>query len=164
MPSLNSRMPPPRERPSSGSFFGPTTMSAMTRTTMSSMGPIDGMVLLLVLVQVQRRPARCVLKVRGRRPESEGANPPCAMADSRTSRADSVRDRPATGRPEAGARAADGVVRGDRAEVARVLGDPAVVAHDEDGGRRHAHRAEVDAVLGLRVRVRLADRAAVHDE
>src|SRR4051812_46849118 len=41
--SLNSRMPPPSDLPSSGSFFGPTTMSAMARTMISSMGPIDGM-------------------------------------------------------------------------------------------------------------------------
>src|SRR4051794_13710136 len=35
-------MPFPRERPTSGSFFGPSTMSAMARTTTSSMGPTFG--------------------------------------------------------------------------------------------------------------------------
>src|SRR3954451_23425256 len=40
--SLNSRMPFPSERPTSGSFFGPSTMSAMARTRTSSMGPTFG--------------------------------------------------------------------------------------------------------------------------
>src|SRR4051794_41568054 len=86
------------------------------------------------------------------------------MADSRTPRAVSVRDSPAAGRPETGDRASDDVPGRDGAEVARVLGDPAVVAHDEDGSRGHPDRSEVDAVLRLRVRVRLAERAPVDDE
>src|SRR4051812_2471844 len=86
------------------------------------------------------------------------------MAYSRTSRAVSVRDPPAAGRPQAGDRTTDDVRHGDGAEIARVLGDPAVVAHDEDRARRHADGPEVDAVLRPRVRVRLADRAAVDDE
>src|SRR4051812_17852088 len=40
--SLNSRIPFPSERPTSGSFFGPSTMSAMARTMTSSMGPTLG--------------------------------------------------------------------------------------------------------------------------
>src|SRR4051794_25333842 len=40
--SLNSRMPWPSERPAAGRRFGPSTTSAMTRTTTSSMGPILG--------------------------------------------------------------------------------------------------------------------------
>src|SRR5690349_7608017 len=41
--SLNSRIPLPIERPTSGSFFGPRTMSAMARMTTSSSGPTLGM-------------------------------------------------------------------------------------------------------------------------
>src|SRR5919198_3521956 len=41
--SRNSRMPFPIERPTSGSFFGPSTISAMARMTMSSSGPTLGM-------------------------------------------------------------------------------------------------------------------------
>src|SRR5512132_245618 len=41
--SLNSRIPLPIERPTSGSFFGPRTMSAMARMTTSSRGPTLGM-------------------------------------------------------------------------------------------------------------------------
>ena len=41
--SLNSRMPFPMERPTSGSFFGPRTMRAMARMTTSSSGPTLGM-------------------------------------------------------------------------------------------------------------------------
>src|SRR5688572_6187683 len=43
MDSLNSRRPLPTERPTSGSFLGPRTMSAIARTTTSSMGPMLGM-------------------------------------------------------------------------------------------------------------------------
>src|SRR5687768_3767459 len=43
-------MPLPMERPASGSRFGPSTISAMTRTMMSSMGPtLNGMVVALPL-------------------------------------------------------------------------------------------------------------------
>src|SRR4051794_32846566 len=38
--SLNSRMPLPSDLPTSGSFLGPRTTRAMTRTTMSSIGPM----------------------------------------------------------------------------------------------------------------------------
>src|SRR5215210_3604755 len=41
--SLNSRMPFPRDLPTSGSFFGPSTIRAMARMTMSSIGPTLGM-------------------------------------------------------------------------------------------------------------------------
>src|SRR5215207_5093737 len=41
--SLNSRMPLPIERPTSGSFFGPRTISAIARMTTSSRGPTLGM-------------------------------------------------------------------------------------------------------------------------
>src|SRR3954453_10634377 len=50
MPSLNSRIPRPTERPTSGSPLGPRTTSAMIRTIASSPGPIpNGMVRLLPL-------------------------------------------------------------------------------------------------------------------
>src|SRR3954447_25479807 len=42
MASLNSRMPEPTDRPTWGSFFGPSTISAMIRTTISSIGPMLG--------------------------------------------------------------------------------------------------------------------------
>src|SRR5262245_12591718 len=41
--SLNSRMPLPIERPTSGSFFGPRTIRAIARMTTSSRGPTLGM-------------------------------------------------------------------------------------------------------------------------
>src|SRR3954471_16710807 len=41
--SLNSRIPFPMERPTSGSFFGPRTIRAMARMTTSSSGPTLGM-------------------------------------------------------------------------------------------------------------------------
>src|SRR5919202_6023532 len=40
MDSLNSRMPRPSDLPTSGRRFGPRTMSAMTSTMMSSIGPM----------------------------------------------------------------------------------------------------------------------------
>src|SRR3954463_2836696 len=40
--SLNSRMPLPSDLPTSGSFFGPSTISAIARMTMSSIGPTFG--------------------------------------------------------------------------------------------------------------------------
>src|SRR3954451_12701935 len=44
---LNSRMPRPSDLPASGSRLGPRTISAIARTTISSMGPILGMALAL---------------------------------------------------------------------------------------------------------------------
>src|SRR5690606_16798023 len=40
--SLNSRRPRPSDLPASGRRFGPSTSSAITRTTTSSMGPTFG--------------------------------------------------------------------------------------------------------------------------
>src|SRR3954466_6042380 len=48
--SLNSRMPLPSERPTSGSFFGPRTISAITRTMSSSGKPMPENTLCRVLL------------------------------------------------------------------------------------------------------------------
>ena len=59
--SLNSRMPLPTERPASGSFFGPRTSRAITRTTTSSMGPMLGMTRVTLLAGGRDVSAACAI-------------------------------------------------------------------------------------------------------
>src|SRR3954469_18409437 len=108
---------------------------------------------------------------RGCRTRPEGANlsralrvPADRCPGSDAAAGGSAQAAPARRRPYARDGAADDAVRRDRAEVARVVGVRAVVAHHEDRAGAHPHRAEVDAVDRVGIGVGLADLAAVDDE
>src|SRR3954454_20299607 len=59
MAPLNSRIPRPIERPTSGSFLGPMITSAMIRTITSSIGPMFGILSPLALEEVLREGGTC---------------------------------------------------------------------------------------------------------